>query len=593
MTQLRFSIVASLTLLLGLLLSSQAISQDADPNKIVAPKILPENTLVMIRMADLPKAREAFRETALGRMGQDEQVKPVVSRFYAALQEAWKRIEENVGVPLDDLLKIPQGEICFAVIDVPNRMPAIVFLIETKDQVRTANKLFLERAEHFITQAGGTKTTETVEGEKVSVFTGPDSGAPVIRVVQREGTFLACTSAEILPDLLAAWNGQPKGNTLSQNDKFNAVMSRCGSSGERQPNLTWYVEPIVLARRLIRGSGAAFVAGLFPVLGLDGLQAVGGSMIFNQGDFDSVAHIHLLLENPRSGVIDLLALGSGDTTPEPWVPAAASNYVTFHGKFDDFVRNGSKLYNSLQGENALENEIKVRLSDNLGVDVLTEIIPALEGRVSYFTWVERPVRVNSQTVMLGVRLKDANAFKPTFEKITAKFQENLESKSFGGVSYWAFKVPNNPDRPPNIRVPEPCIAILGDYLVFSDSTGALHEAIQTINDPTRCLAQQLDYKLIAAKIRRQPGGDAPGFVSFTQPEESMRMMYDLATSASTKQALAEQATRNPFFKSIEDATKEAPLPPFGVLARYLAPGGGMITGDDTGFHYTAFTLKRK
>ncbi len=548
----------------------------------------------MVRMADLPKAREAFRETALGRMGQDEQVKPVVSRFYAALQEAWKRIEENVGVPLDDLLKIPQGEICFAVVDVPKRQPAIVFLIETKDQVRTANKLFIERAEEFLKQAGGSKTIEMVEGEQVTVFAGPDGGAPPVRIVQRDGTFLACTSAEILPDLLAAWNGQPKGNTLSQNDRYNAVMSRCGSTGERQPNLTWYAEPIVLTRRLVRGSAASVVAGLFPALGLDGLQAIGGSMIFNQGDFDSVAHMHLLLENPRSGVIDLLALGSGDSTPEPWVPGTANNYITFHGKFDDFVRNGSKLYNSLQGENALENEIKVRLSDNLGVDVLTEIIPALDGRVSYFTWIERPVRVNSQTVMIGLKLKDAKAFQATFDKVTTKFKEGLESRSFGSVQYFVAKVPQpNGERPANIRVPEPCFAILGDYVVVSDSTGTLHEAIQTMNDSSRSLSQQLDYKLIAAKIRRQPGGDAPGFVSFTQPEESMRMMYDLATSASTKQALAEQATRNPFFKSIEDATKETPLPPFGVLARYLAPGGGMITGDETGFHYTAFTLKRK
>ena len=36
-----------------------------------------------------------------------------------------------------------------------------------------------------------------------------------------------------------------------------------------------------------------------------------------------------------------------------------------------------------------------------------------------------------------------------------------------------------------------------------------------------------------------------------------------------------------------------PLPPFPVLAQYLAPGGGMLTSDETGIHYTGFVLKRK
>ena len=38
---------------------------------------------------------------------------------------------------------------------------------------------------------------------------------------------------------------------------------------------------------------------------------------------------------------------------------------------------------------------------------------------------------------------------------------------------------------------------------------------------------------------------------------------------------------------------EQPLPPFAVLQRYLAPGGVTVTDDETGLHYTAFSLRRK
>ncbi len=60
-----------------------------------------------------------------------------------------------------------------------------------------------------------------------------------------------------------------------------------------------------------------------------------------------------------------------------------------------------------------------------------------------------------------------------------------------------------------------------------------------------------------------------------------------------KHQLAAQAENNDFFRRIHEALKKHPLPPFAVIAKYFAPSGGMITQDETGFHYQAFQLKRK
>src|SRR5262249_60668924 len=107
------------------------------------------------------------------------------------------------------------------------------------------------------------------------------------------------------------------------------------------------------------------------------------------------------------------------------------------------------------------------------------------------------------------------------------------------------------------------------------------------------LSTSLDFKLIASKIRRQPGGDAPGAVQFNRPEEGLRFWYDLANAESTRKRLSEQGSRNRFFGSLDQALKDNPLPPFSVLAEYMAPGGGMLVNDPTGIHYMTFTLKRK
>src|SRR5262245_13568807 len=80
----------------------------------VAPKLLPEQTLAYFRILDTPQLISRFRETSIGRLGQDEAIKPLVSEFYAALQEMWSNIEDRVGLPLNQVLDIPQGEICVA-----------------------------------------------------------------------------------------------------------------------------------------------------------------------------------------------------------------------------------------------------------------------------------------------------------------------------------------------------------------------------------------------------------------------------------------------------------------------------------------------
>jgi hypothetical protein len=107
------------------------------------------------------------------------------------------------------------------------------------------------------------------------------------------------------------------------------------------------------------------------------------------------------------------------------------------------------------------------------------------------------------------------------------------------------------------------------------------------------LAKDLEFKLSMSKIKRQPGGETPGMISFNRPEEGMRLLYDIANGEQAKTFLAGQAENNDFFKNVDKAMKDNPLPPFALIAKYLAPGGGLLTNDETGIHYAAFQLRRK
>ncbi|QDU26943.1 hypothetical protein ETAA8_20270 [Anatilimnocola aggregata] len=564
----------------------------AQAQRPVAPKLLPEQTLGYFRILDTPQLIERFRETSLGRMGADEQIKPLVSEFYAALQELWGNIEDRVGLPLDQVLSVPQGEICIAFISVPEGPTGLVIIIDVKDRLLNARKL-LEKGEIFAAENQITKTTEKLDGYDIHLFANQNGRTQAVQL-ERDGTIVITSGKNVMKLLLDAWDGKLE-KTLADNDRFNTIMNRCQGTPDDPPQLTYFVDPVQIAKIAARGNFAAQTGlALLPVLGVDGIKGVGGSLIFSSGEFDSVSHIHLLLESPRSGVVEMLALGSGDTAPEPWVPADSMNYNTLHWKFGDTYRLGAKLYNSLMAEGAAEAEVKTRVQEWVGLDFETEILPAMEGRVSHVAWIEKPIKLNSQANILGIKLRDVKAFQPTFDKLREKFKENLEEKAYAGVTYYAIKTPPPANEPPaNLRRPDPCIATLGDYLILTDSSQAIQQAIITHSQPGTSLAAELDYKLIASKIRRQNGGETPGLVRFTRPEVGMKLLYDLAQSEDTQGMLSRQAESNQFFGRLEKAMKDNPLPPFSVIARYFAPGGAMIVNDETGFHYTDFTLKRK
>ncbi len=62
------------------------------------------------------------------------------------------------------------------------------------------------------------------------------------------------------------------------------------------------------------------VAAMLPVLGVDGIQGVGGSLIVRPDDFDSISHTHLLLASPRKSLLEVIRPKSGSTDPEVWSP---------------------------------------------------------------------------------------------------------------------------------------------------------------------------------------------------------------------------------------------------------------------------------
>lgn len=585
--------VSSLLLALAVTVSCLLPVRNAAAERPAAARLLPDRTLVYVQIRDMPDMVKAFGETAMGRITRDQQIQPLVSHLYGSALDAYKQIEERIGLPLADLMRLPQGEVCFAVVAQEQGNPEVVLLLDVGNQRAQAQTL-LRRLDEELLAAETSREVEQVGDVQLDVYEFPGRSRRLV-VFEKDDTVVFSSNADLSKQLLDVWGGNEELLTLAENRKFKTIMSRCGGNQDELPHVTFYADPFELVKRLTRGDlsaqvGLATAAGL----GLDGINAIGGSVVMATKDFDSVMHAHVLLETPREGVVKMAALDSGDTTPEPWVPTDVASYSTLYWDIDQTLDELRKLYEVFRGEDSWQPEIVDRITDQLGIDFETEMLQQIAGRATMITWMEPPARLNGQARLVAIKVKSPEKAQQSLQRVANKFGDRLSKETHGGLTY--YRVATN-DRNRNVddqltRIPDPCLAVIGDYVMGSDSSKLLKQVILTKSDASESLANDLEYKLIANKIKRQVGDAKAGMISFRRPEEGFRALYQLATSQAIRGQLETRADRNPFFKALNGALQDNPLPPFAVVAQYLAPGGAMVVNDATGFHYTAFTLRR-
>jgi hypothetical protein len=573
--------------------SSLLMGSNVRAERPAAAKLLPDQTMVYIQARNVPDLIQAFRETSMGRITSDEKIQPLVAHLYGSVLGAYEQIEERIGLPLAELLSLPQGELCIALVVQKQGNPEVVLMLDVGKQSNAADTL-LKRLDEVLLGAGSSRAVETIDDVQLDSYQLAGRQRRLV-VFQKDETVVFSSNLELSKQILDVWSGNEELVTLSENKKFKTIMKRCGGDDDEKPHVTFYADPYELAKRVSRGNvgaqvGLATAAGL----GVDGISALGGSMVFATDEFDGIMHAHILLDAPREGIVKMIALDSGDTTPEPWVPSNVASYSTINWDIDQTMDELTKLYDVFRGEDAWQMEIVDRISGQLDVDFETELLGQIAGRATMITWMEPPARLNSQATMIAVKLEDPQKAKKSLQQIAAKFREVLIEDTYGVVPY--YRTPRN-NRAANAagsltRVPDPCVAIIGDYLMLTDSSKLLQQVILTKSDSSESLANDLEFKLIASKIKRQIGTSKVAAVTFSRPEEAFRSLYQLATSKDVRDQLEANSASNPFFSALNGALKENPLPPFAVVAQYLAPGGGMVVNDASGIHYTSFTLRR-
>ncbi len=554
-------------------------------------RLLPKETLAFGSVADAKTLVERFNATNFGRMLQEPQIRPLFEQLYGNLRGEMAGLEDRLGVTLDEMLALPSGELAVALFKPADGPISVVGFIEVKDQYATAKKL-LDQLDAELVAQGLQFREERVGDTRITVY---QFRRQQLAYFDRDGVLVVGSHVSALQEVLAAWDRAPE-ECLADNRSYATIRSKSLGSKDEPPQVTWYVDPLGLVKAIVPAEGAnAFALALLRPLGVEGIRAAGGSLTMATDKFDFIGQVHLLLAEPREGVLDLFAFTGGSTTPESWVPADAASYTTLNYDFKETYDRLKSLVDGFTGEGTTRSQAQ-SLFNRLGINLEEDLLPELDNRVSMASFVQRPVTLNSQATLVGLRIKDGARFRKLLERVAEQFPDNLESDSYAAVKYYRITGLNRPRRllaqQENMPQPTPALAVVGNELLFSDRAEALEKAIASSRIQGAKLGDAIDFKLITSQAESLAGEGRMCMLSFNRPEEGFRMMYDLATAEQNRDLLSRGAENNRGLRYVDQALRDNPLPSFESLRKYMAPAGAVLIDDNTGLHYISFTLRR-
>ncbi len=589
-----------------------------------APRLLPEDAYIYARLDNAQDLRDDFAGSSMGKMLNDPKMKPLASDIYSTFRDLFEQISEEVGVTLDELLAIPHGQVAAALI--PGQIPedndnieqadesddseqaiqrrlrrkrreqnsfAGVFLVDAGDNVDKLQAIVDKFETRLLDKDGYVRRVTEVHKTEVTRLLPPRTGRPEVEYFQRENTIVFGIGHRTAQDVLDQWEGESDLPSLADSANFTSVMSRCVGAESTRPQLTFYIDPYHIAQRIVARSGSMGAAMVWPMvqsLGFERFRGIGGSSFRGGEVFEDISHLHVLIDPPRDGLLGVLRPETGDSTPPKWVPSDVTTYTSLYWDVDQTYENVGNILDNFQGADSLKRFVEEPMKKRTGVDVQKEFVDNVTGRIVRMTWIEPPARVNSQASVHGIELVDATDAKATIAKLREKFPNVMTAETIGGSVVYFFRQGRN-RVPDGFRKPEPCIMVMGKWLIQSDSRKLIERVTRANGGAISGLITVPDYELVSAELGGKLDGEKPFMVSFMRGADFLRQFYQIAGDEGTRKFFRNQSEKNPNAGRFADVLQRNDFPPFEEFEKYFAPSGVFAYDAPDGIHLGSFTLK--
>ena len=317
---------------------------------VASENVFPATTRAWLSVPDAERFRERFDGSSYGQLLADPAMKDFVAANRKLVSKNGRQRLEKLGLTLEDLEKVPGGEVAVGSIEAePGRLVTLLMVdttgheAEAKELVETIRARLLERKATTVAIAGAPA--------QLTVYALPDDTADDRVPKNRRVAFALAPQALLVGDD-AQQVGQALGvlaegrkDSLASLPAFQGVMKPCREALPESVPLRWFIDPLGFAKAWQtthpprdRRKGPDYVA-IVARQGFDAVQGAGGLVAFAEGGHGIRHHTMVYApalpgREPRAAdcydkAARMLRFPNIDAPrPADWVPQQVSGWST-------------------------------------------------------------------------------------------------------------------------------------------------------------------------------------------------------------------------------------------------------------------------
>ena len=595
--------------LIGWIGLAPQLAQAATPPE----RVLPDSTIFLVKLHDVKGLREAFRGSQYGQLWNDPAMKDFKDDLIQKIEDVTKPLKERLGISLDELIALPQGSVAIAAIsrDDP-KMPAAVAILADAGDNKDKMADVLTRATKQAEDSGAKSSQESFNGLTLHILQPPPEDKDKDKEKEKDkekgpklsmswtvaesvfyfGLGTPGTDLDLLKDLTAHREGRD--NSLAGNEAFVKTQAKIDSS---KAQVLWFLDIAKLVKQAIKATSrgnegqAQQNEVLAQEFGVNGLKSVGGCFTLGAGNYDGLSKTFFFAPKPVQGLLKVFSFPPIALRPEPWVPTTVASYQTLSWDLDNAFDAINELINKFNP--GILNLVEQQLVGPNGGEPLSlqkDLFGPLGNRITLITDFKKPIKEDSQRMLLAFALQDAKAFQNTVNRLFEIAQATPRKRDFQGTTIYDVDLPNMPNpNGGNAQLKSISFAIAKETFFVTTDTTLLEQVLRPGN---AMLSENAGFQSVIKEIPERVSG-----MSFARPDESARLTYDLVKSGQIDKAIQQAlgGVRGPQQQQLPPVGKvlaTEKLPDFSVFAKYLSVRGSYSVMDDDGFTMTGFTLRR-
>ena len=614
---------------------------------VEAIRLLPETAAGVMRIPDLPDFCTAWKKTHIGMLIDEPSMQPFIDAQKARAENYLESIDNSIGLRPQDLYDIASGEVVAAWLsfekDIRRPYSACV-IADIRGRKAKADKALKQIDEDLI--AGGAERQDVVYlGQSVRVYTTKPKPGQLkideIAITYDQTRVIAADRQRVVTDLLDAVAAGGASNPLGDSPEYKEVRTRSDDAiadavkqQESTVSLEWFAHPFSMGRILrqvfeVDRGNQVDILKLLEGQGFDAIKAVGGAVAIAGKEIDFL-HRGFLLAPPTAKdeqryelAARMLQLSDGPIEAVPkWVHQDVGSFNRLNWKLEEAFWASETLINEAFGDDIFRPMIEGIRDDEEGpqIDIAADVLPNLDDQVIMLTDNKMPAAIDSERMLVAIRVKDASAIKKAIRQAMEVEPDASQMDALPGVEIWRvqrgegeddfekdlfgddFNFDEEVDEPPPL-LEHWAIALVDQggcskapYMVFSSHPELLVHTAQRIQAcPGDGFGSLPEIKRVVETMK-QLGANKIAYDRLVRLKRTLRIKYELLRQGQLKDSDSVLFKLLRRIDEDEDGGQPDPLnasklPPLGEIEHHLPEGGSYVETTADGWMMTGFFLK--